>query len=320
MRVVEEGMSEAELAVFDLLTKPAPELTDAELRKVRSAAKDLLDEVEDKLVLDWKKKESSRAGVRVTIRNVLDGGLPDAYDPPLFDEKRQGIYEHFYSAFGNEGESVYDDGAVVAEGDVLVVPTTVEEIENVHVERAKSDVAWHNKLMDLATAEGMAAWDTSVENLIRGDETRAVEFKQTARWNVREEKKDKLMEDVIAKTVAGFANASGGTLLVGVHDEGHTVGLEPDFALVKPPTADGYVNWMDTMLQNRFGFALAQLIRLDMVEIDGHHVCRVDIPAATQPAWTEIKGDRKLFVRRNNSTRAVPAEDIDSFVAQRFGD
>jgi len=79
------------------------------------------------------------------------------------------------------------------------------------------------------------------------------------------------------------------------------------------------VNWFDTMLQNRFGFALAQLIRLKVAEIDGHHVCRVDIPAATEPAWSEYKGERQLYVRRNNSTRAVPDEDVDSFVEQRFG-
>ena len=78
-RVVEEELTEAELAIFDLLTKPAPELTDGELRKVRAAAQRLLAHIEETLVLDWKKKEESKAALRVAIRRVLDDELPEAY-------------------------------------------------------------------------------------------------------------------------------------------------------------------------------------------------------------------------------------------------
>ena len=319
LRVVEEGMSEAQLAVFDLLTTPAPELSETELRKVRNAAKDLLDQVEDKLVLDWKKKESSRAGVRVVIRSVLDDGLPDAYGPEIFDNKRQAIYEHLYSSFGNEGESVYDNSEALAPGAVLTMPKTIEEVDDRHIYRAQIDLAWHVKISELAFGEAMAAWDASIAELISNDETRAVEFKQTARWNVREQKKDKLMEDIVAKTVAGFANANGGTLLVGVHDDNYPVGLEHDLALIKPPTPDGYVNWMDTMLENRFGFTFVQNVTISTGQVEGHDVCRVNVPRATEPMWSTFKGTEKLFVRRNNSTRAVPDDEIEAFIAERFG-
>ena len=128
------------------------------------------------------------------------------------------------------------------------------------------------------------------------------------------------MEDIVAKTVAGFANASGGTLLIGVHDGNYPVGLADDFALVKPPTADGYVNWLDTMLENRFGFSFAQNMRINAFVVDGHDVCRVDVPAASEPLWSNFKGTDKLFVRRNNSTRAVPDDHVDQFVVTRFED
>ena len=79
-------------------------------------------------------------------------------------------------------------------------------------------------------------WILPSEDLILNDEVRSVEFKQTARWNVSEKRKDKLMEEIVAKTVAGFLNGAGGTLFIGVHDDGRPVGLERDLALVKPPT------------------------------------------------------------------------------------
>ena len=317
-RVVEEDLTKAQLAIFDLLTKPAPELTDSELKKVRNAAKSLLDHVEEKLVLDWKKKESSKAGVLVAIGDALDAELPEAYGPELFDEKRQLIYEHLYSSFGNDGDSIYDGDAEAEPLAVMTMPQTLEEVEEQHIQRARRDLAWHAKLMELALGEAMAAWDAPVEELIAGGETRAVEFKQTARWNVREQKKDKLIENIIAKTVAGLGNASGGTLLIGVHDELYPVGLDDDLSLVKPPDVDGYVNWLDTMLENRFGFTFASLIQISVEKVNGHDVCRVNIPAASEPLWVTFKGEKKLFVRRNNSTRAVGPDDTDSFIDQRF--
>ena len=319
-RVVEEDMSEAELAVFDLLTKPTPELTDGELRTVRNAAKALLDQVEDKLVLDWKKKESSRAGVRTAIRSVLDRELPEVYDPEVFDRKFQMIYEHFYASFGNDGESVYDSDEVAAQVAVLTEPETLDEVSEAHLARAKIDSAWHVKIAELAFEDVMTTWGKSSAELIAEGEVYTVEFKQTARWNVREQKKDKLIEQIVQKTVAGFANASGGTLLLGVHDDLYPVGLEADLALVKPPDVDGYVNWLDTMLENAFGFALASNIKISVEVVDGKDVCRLNVPRSPDPLWVDFKGQQKLFVRRNNSTRQVNADDVDGFIEQRFGD
>ena len=85
------------------------------------------------------------------------------------------------------------------------------------------------------------------------DETRAVVYKQTARWNVREERRDNTMEQVIVKTVAGMLNDRGGTLLIGVTDGGEPVGLDDDYNQVKPPNADGYVNSLDTLFENNLG-------------------------------------------------------------------
>ncbi|MCH7735123.1 MAG: putative DNA binding domain-containing protein, partial [Chloroflexi bacterium] len=55
----------------------------------------------------------------------------------------------------------------------------------------------------------------SIDELIENDEDDAVEFKSTARWDLREHKPNKVMEDVVVKTVAAFLNTDGGTLLIG---------------------------------------------------------------------------------------------------------
>ena len=94
-RAVAEGMSEEELAIFDLLTQPEPSLTDEELVLVKASAKRLLEHLHDKLVLDWRRKADASAGVKTAIKDVLDSDLPfDPYPPELFDAKVSAIYDH----------------------------------------------------------------------------------------------------------------------------------------------------------------------------------------------------------------------------------
>ncbi len=90
-RIVREDLTEEELAVYDLLTKPQLELTKAEQAQVKVAAKHLLEHVTDKLVLDWRKRQQTRAAVQVTITKVLDDELPEVYGPELFDDKAASI-------------------------------------------------------------------------------------------------------------------------------------------------------------------------------------------------------------------------------------
>jgi len=82
--------------------------------------------------------------------------------------------------------------------------------------------------------------------IIDNDEDFAVEFKSTARRDLREDKPNKLVEDAVVKTVAGFLNTDGGTLLIGVGPDRQVVGLGYDYQRVKPANGDGFVNWLTT--------------------------------------------------------------------------
>ena len=52
----------------------------------------------------------------------------------------------------------------------------------------------------------------------------------TLRWDLKEAGVNKKLEEVIIKTIAAFANSQGGTLLIGVADDGDVIGLEPDIS------------------------------------------------------------------------------------------
>jgi type I restriction enzyme, R subunit len=107
-RGIVEQLTEEELVIFDLLTKPAIELTKQETADVKKVAKALLEKLKnEKLVLDWRKQQTTRAMVFTTIRDMLDEQLPRAYSKELFEEKCEGVFRHFYESYGGQGKSLY---------------------------------------------------------------------------------------------------------------------------------------------------------------------------------------------------------------------
>ncbi|MDA2925760.1 DUF3387 domain-containing protein, partial [Acidobacteria bacterium AH-259-G07] len=107
-RAISENLDEEELTVFDLLTKPEMDLTKKERGQVKKVAKELLESLKhEKLVLDWRKRQQSRAQVLVTIQDVLDQGLPQKYTEEIFQQKCELVYQHVYDSYAGEGRSVY---------------------------------------------------------------------------------------------------------------------------------------------------------------------------------------------------------------------
>src|SRR6266571_9260234 len=86
-----------------------------------------------------------------------------------------------------------------------------------------------NAFLEKITATEEAVAPVSLEALIAEGESDELEFKSTLRWDLKEGTVNKRLEEVIAKTVAAFANSQGGTLLIGVDDEGQVLGLEHDY-------------------------------------------------------------------------------------------
>jgi len=110
-RAIAENLSEEELAVFDLLTKPDVKLTKQQEAEVKKIAKELLETLKrEKLVLDWRKKQQSRAAVRQCIEVILDH-LPPVYAEEVYHRKCEAVYQHVYDCFFGERQSVYSFAA-----------------------------------------------------------------------------------------------------------------------------------------------------------------------------------------------------------------
>jgi type I restriction enzyme, R subunit len=324
-RTAREGLSEPELAVFDLLTKPDPELTDEEREEVKRVARKLMGHIQDRLVLDWRRKAQTREAARGLVKDILEE-LPDAYGPDVWERKASIVFDHIFASYHDDGGSVYDVPAPAV--DVVVMPAEpagvlksidVDDVTEEVLARIKGDPKFAELVAEQLRGEGAFFAVPSAE-LIARDESFEVEFKSTARWNLRDRCKDKRMEDAVVKTIAGFLNTDGGALLIGVDDDGRVVGLEHDLPLVKPHSADGLVNWLTTHLINALTHAAVMRTRTCIDRLDGGEVCRIDVARSSTPISARMGDGTEVFwVRMNNSTRSLPEIEVAKYIRDHWG-
>lgn len=161
--------------------------------------------------------------------------------------------------------------------------------------------------------------------LVRAGESDRVEFKSTARVNLRTGAKDERMERVVAKTVAAFLNSDGGTLVIGVDDTGAALGLEPDFGTLKSPDADRFELWLRDLFTTSLGQNAAAIVEVDFADLPTAdqvtaQVCRVTCRPSPRPVY--LRAGRgatpELWVRTGNSTRQLGVDEATEYVMHRW--
>ena len=93
--------------IFDILTRPSPELVAEERAEVKKVARELLARLKEVLVLNWRQKSTARSQLKLTIEDALDSGLPRAYTPELYQQKCAAVFEHVFESYPERHLGVY---------------------------------------------------------------------------------------------------------------------------------------------------------------------------------------------------------------------
>ena len=165
---------------------------------------------------------------------------------------------------------------------------------------------------------------SEIATLIKQGENNLVEFKSTARWNLKENKADKTMEQVILKSVAAFLNTNGGTLLIGVEDDGNILGLQSDYQTLKKKDSDGFLLFISNdLLLKEFGKEHANLFDIKIQEINGLEVCQINIKPAPQEMYVNITNkngatEECFFIRGTNSVLNLKTKEAVKYIKTRW--
>ncbi|ATG90896.1 helix-turn-helix domain-containing protein [Methylomonas koyamae] len=175
----------------------------------------------------------------------------------------------------------------------------------------------HKRLVDLDALK--AELDKDLPTIIRQGEGPLLEFKSTLRWDLQEQRVNRSLESVVLKTLAGFFNSHvGGTLLIGVADNGEIVGLEQDFQTLKKSDQDGFEQTLITAIAENLGADLCRFVHILFHRIDNKDVCRVIVSPALRPVFLNIANTPKFFVRTGGGTRDLNIQEALDYVAGRW--
>nr|WP_285236536.1 ATP-binding protein [Sphingobium sp. BHU LFT2] len=171
--------------------------------------------------------------------------------------------------------------------------------------------AW-NKLVGSTKAE--VAAPANVSELIAGGETGAVEFKSTLRINLHTGQQDEKMHLSALKTMAGFLNAKGGTLLIGVSDSGEVLGLDADSF----PNEDKMGLHLVNLIKDRIGDVFLPYIHAHFEDQNGGRILAIRCENGPKAAFVKDGNQQRFFVRGGNATTELMGTSITDYVKQRF--
>jgi len=181
-----------------------------------------------------------------------------------------------------------------------------------------------NDFLSRITRTDEAEAPVTIEDLIREGESDELEFKSTLRWDLKVGESSKKMEEVIAKTVAALTNGQGGTLVIGVDDEGHVIGLEHDYLSLGGASRDRFEVHMRNVLAEYLGVAfVASKVKVSFHDIGECEVCQVDVEPGSQPVVLTTKDKNgqkveKFYARSGNGSHEMPMSEMAAYVKERF--
>ena len=160
----------------------------------------------------------------------------------------------------------------------------------------------------------------STEEIIAQGESKWVEFKQTGRVNLHTKQRDTVIEQMVIKAIAGFMNAEGGTILIGISDSGEVFGIEADLkTLGKKQNHDGFALWLNSLIDNMLGLTAAAGVKFQFDHLSGGTVCRVDVTAGDGPTFVRRNNrEADFYVRLNNATRMLNTAEALEYVRVRW--
>ncbi len=181
--------------------------------------------------------------------------------------------------------------------------------------------ALNDFLNNITTTEEVES-HASIEDIIAEGESSELEFKSSLRWDYREKQVNKKLEAVVLKAIASFNNTEGGTLIIGVEDEGDILGLDNDYNSLGNGR-DKFEIHLRNLVNEHFGKVFStNNVKIVFEEINGLDVCIVNIEKGSKPLYLNvIDGNlksEKFYIRSGNTSQELRISEANEYINSRF--
>jgi len=164
--------------------------------------------------------------------------------------------------------------------------------------------------------------DIGYEALIRQGESNTLEFKSTLRYCLKQKSPQLYIEHAVMKTIAAYLNSDGGTLLIGVDDDGRILGLEDDFLTFKAENkSDAFLRYFDNLIAENFGDRFHRHFKVRFAMVDGKKICVVIVKQkAAEDVWlkNKEKSSEQFYIRRAASTIELSPREAAKYIKEHW--
>ena len=170
-----------------------------------------------------------------------------------------------------------------------------------------------NEFMDSLISEPEETYRRPITDLIKLGESYVLEFKSTLQWDTVKGEHNKVLRQSSVKTINAFMNSEGGTLVIGVEDDGNIFGLDRDIALTKN-SKDRFEQLLVSLVSDSMGTTTAPNFRIRFEEIGEKSVCVVDVERSPEPVFMKSDKGKAFYIRVGNTSRALDHEETLKYV------
>jgi hypothetical protein len=248
-----------------------------------------VDTVRNNITIDWDKKESIRARLRVSVKRLL---RKYGYPPEKQEKATLTVLEQ-------------------AEG--LTLELTKEMIiDRVYNKDSQQNVAKEKSI------------PVTITERIRQRENDNRELKSSFRYDFNENMKrpNPRLEKVIAKTVSAFMNASGGNLFIGVSDDGNILGLEQDYLTLKKQNSDAFEIEVRQSVEKYTRNKMAnEYMKFEFHKVEGKEICEITVSSTPKPVFIYDEGGKQqeCYVRIGNASKPYTLDEFWDYWPRRLG-
>lgn len=171
-----------------------------------------------------------------------------------------------------------------------------------------------NEYMKALISEIEIVHERPISELIKLGESATLEFKSTWQWDIVKGDKNKELRREGLKTIVAFLNSNGGTLLIGVEDNGNLFGLERDLENLNRKDEDGFLQELSSAIHEFIGSGYSPYIKIRFEQLNSHKVCVVDVERSSEPAYFRGPNGQEFYARLASTSRKLDAEETVRYI------
>lgn len=154
----------------------------------------------------------------------------------------------------------------------------------------------------------------SIRSIIKNGENENVEFRRSFRYDHRIGHPEKSLEDILMHSVAGFMNAKGGILIIGVDKDGHIKGLADDYFSLGRKSREGFEQKFMEVLATKLGTDICSFVHLAFHEIGDIEISSIYIEKANRPVYIHEAERTVFYLRTGIVTKSLNTQETMEYL------